>query len=478
MVNGADYQVGDQPATDITTPIQLVVVDHDRTEALRQQEAQRVPAIFFFNTNSAAEAELKMLTAYTAARDGFLKAVERAYKTRKLDAEAVTLERFGKVVATFQKQNRSFPLTTNLAGIWALGESDQMILEDLSSGLRETMRLYIRADTLSSHARLGPQTARLINVGSTNLLRDLDAALAQSIPMHKSNFVVLNRARKDLQASFGPETQWAGKFLSGFVRENCICDDQLTLLSRARRTDPVLAADTYEAGTVIVKAGALIDAKMKAALDELGRRTEADTLKAKAAEDQRSAEIVATQLRRDAAVANVQKRQTEQRYLGLLISVVVAAGVGMLGLWVAARRRPPQTLLPALASQNPQSLVAPELQADGSTLNPQLAPEVRARLLPELRQWLKRHFLLLQSHTALTETQRQAALRVAELEQRLEEIKGPLQEKLKAYEQRIGELERELQTKGAENRELLQATIKMARERLKSQRSREGLAWN
>jgi len=474
MVNGADYQVGDQPATDIITPIQLVVVDHDRTEALRQQEAQRVPAIFFFNTNSAAEAELKMLTAYTAAREGFLKAVERAYKTRKLDAEAVTLERFGKVVVTFQKQNRSFPLTTNLATLWVLGESDQTILEDLSRSLRETMRLYVRADRLSSHASLGPQTARLVNVGSTNLLRDLDAALAQSAPMHKSNFVALNRARKDLQASFGPETQWAGKFLSGFVRENCICDDHLTLQSRSRRTDPVLAADTYEAGAVIVKAGTLIDAKMKAALDELGRRTEADTLKTKAAEDQRRAEVVASQLRRDAADAHVQKRQTEQRYLRLLISVVVAAGVGMLGLWVVARRRPPQTLLPALASP----LAAPEFHAGESTLGPQLAPEVRARLLPELRQWLKRHLLLLQSNTALTETQRQAALRVAELEQRLEEIKGPLQEKLKAYEQRIGELERELQSKGAENRELLQATIKMARERLKSQLSREGLAWN
>jgi hypothetical protein len=472
MGRGADYQVGDQPATDVITPVQLVVVDHDRTEKLRQQEAHRVPAIFFFNTNSAAEAELRMLTAYTAARDGFLKAVERAYKTRKLDAEAVTLERFGKVVTTFQKQNRSFPLTTNLAALWALGESDQMILEDLSGGLRETMRLYIRGDNLSSHARLGPQHARLINVGSTNTLRDLDAALAQSASIHKSNFVALNRARKDLQASFGPETQWAGKFLSGFVRENCICDDPLTLESRARRTDPVIAADTYEAGSIIVKAGALIDTKMKAALDELGRRTEADTLKARAAEDQHRAEAVATQLRRDAAEANVQKRRTEQRYLGLFIAVVVAAAVGMLGLWVAARRRPPQTLLPALAGQNPQPLGAPE------TLGAQLAPEIRARLLPELRQWLKRHFLLLQSNTALTETQRQAALRVAELEQRLEEIKGPLQEKLKAYEQRIGELERELQSKGAENRELLQATIKMARERLKSQRSREGLAWN
>lgn len=465
MVSWANYQVGDQPAHDITTPVPLVVVDHERTETLRSQEASRVPAIFFFNTNSAAEAEVKMLTAYTAAKEGFLKAVERTYKTRKLSSEETSLERFGKVVATFQKQNRSFPLATNLATVWALGEPDQVILEDLSGSLRQTMRLQIRADTLSNHARTGPQQVRLVQAGSSKRLTDLDVALALATPVYKSNFVALTRARKDLQGSFGPETQWAAKFLSAFVTENCVCDDNLTLESRNRRTNPIVAADTFEAGAIVVKAGALIDAKMKAALDELARRTEADTLKFQAAEEQRRADMVAAQLRQAAAEANIRKNQTERRYLFLLSSLTLAAGGG---LWFAVRRRQPRTLLPALADHNPTPAI----------VQPQLPPEIRAKLLPTLRQWMQRHFLVLRAHAALNETQRQAALRVAELEQRLEEIKGPLQEKLKAYEQRIGELERELEAKGAENRELLEATIKMARERLEAQRTREGVAWN
>ena len=78
----------------------------------------------------------------------------------------------------------------------------------------------------------------------------------------------------------------------------------------------------------------------------------------------------------------------------------------------------------------------------------------------------------------LAETQRLAALQVAELERKLQEVKGPIQERLKAYEQRIIELERDLEAKGAENRELLKATIRLARERLEAHRAHDGVSWN
>jgi hypothetical protein len=470
IAGAPDYQVGDKATTDVLTPVQLVVVDHERTESLRNQEAGRVSVFFRFNTNTAADAEVRMLNAYGLAKEGFLKSIERNYKKRKLDADTVADERFGKAVASYQKQNRAFPLTTNLAGLWVLGESDQSILEDLTSTLRDTMRGYVRPDNLSALARSGPQTVRVVMVGSTNAL-DLDTALAQSAGINKSNLVGIGRAKRDLQAKFGPEEQWAGKFLAGFVRENCLPDDLLTQESRARRTDPILAADTYEPGTAIVKAGQLIDVKIKAALDELANRAEAETVKATAAEDKRKAEAVTAQLAEVAAQARAQTRATEKRYLGLLVTVILAAFVAMAGLWVAARRRPKPSLLPALVSQD-ATHIAESLPVPNVT--------TRERLLPELTRWIRRSFLqkLLHSNAALTETQRQAALQVAELELRLAHIKGPLEERLKAYEQRIAELERELEARGAENRELLKATIKMARERLEAQRSGEGVAWN
>ena len=460
-----EFQVGDKPASNIVTPVHLVVIDQERTETLREREAAKVPAIFRHYTNSAAEAELKMLTAYNAAREGFLKSIERTFKKRKLDAETIEQERFGRAVAAYQKANRSFPLTTNLATVWALGEQDQVILEDLTSTLREAVRGYIRPDTLSAIAKAGPGQIRLVPRGSTNAI-DLDRALGRSTNFYRSNFVAVGRVRKDVQARFGPDEQWAGKFVSSFVRENCVCDEPLTLLSRARRTDPIISAETYEAGAVVAKAGELIDGKIKMALDELRRRTEGDVIKAQAAEEKRKAETIAAEL--EAAQAKVTQAENEKRNLRLVLAGAGVLSVAMVGLLIARARRPrTMALAPANAQLNsPESALA--------------APAVRASVVAEMTRWLKQHFAqrLITSHAAIAETQRLAALQVAELERRLEEMQGPLQTRLQAYEQRITELEQQLVAQGAENRELLKATIKMARERLQAQRSQSALAVN
>ena len=464
-----DYQVGDKPASDLITPAQLVIVDHDRTEALRQREAERVPAIFRFHTNAAAEAELKMLTAYTAAKEGFLKAVERTFKMRKLDSELVEQERFGKAVLAWQKANRAFPLTTNLAIVWALWEPDQPILEDLTSTLREAMRSYIRVDNLSAAARLGTQQARVVALASSKSPLDLDTALSDGVTISKTNFLALSRMRKDLQAKFGPNEEWAGKFVAGFVRENCVCDEALTAASRARRTDPIIAADTYEAGTVVARAGELIDAKTKAALDEMKRRADAVAARLQAAEEKRKAEAFASELEK--AEARAEKSETQKRRLGFALAGAGMAGMCMAGIWVMRSRRPKtMALVPASGLGN----VEPPSSAVATT------PEMRERLLPEFVRWLKQRFVqrLLSTNANLSETQRMAALQVAELERRLDDINGPLKDRLQAYEQRIIELEQQLAARGAENRELLQATIKMARERLEAQRNQPGLAWN
>jgi hypothetical protein len=61
---------------------------------------------------------------------------------------------------------------------------------------------------------------------------------------------------------------------------------------------------------------------------------------------------------------------------------------------------------------------------------------------------------------------------MSELEQRLEQLHTPLQERITAYEKRIDELEKDLAAKGEENRELLGARIFVAKQRLILERER------
>ena len=66
--------------------------------------------------------------------------------------------------------------------------------------------------------------------------------------------------------------------------------------------------------------------------------------------------------------------------------------------------------------------------------------------------------------------QQQAAAELTELARRLEAVQTPMLERLRAYEQRIAELEKELSEQSKENRELLQLKIEMLRNQIETER--------
>ena len=80
---------------------------------------------------------------------------------------------------------------------------------------------------------------------------------------------------------------------------------------------------------------------------------------------------------------------------------------------------------------------------------------------------------LFNQRAELLSAQQRAEAEMRELEQRLEQLHTPLQERIAAYEKRIEELQRELAVKGEENRELIGARINVAKQQLTVERERE-----
>jgi septal ring factor EnvC (AmiA/AmiB activator) len=78
--------------------------------------------------------------------------------------------------------------------------------------------------------------------------------------------------------------------------------------------------------------------------------------------------------------------------------------------------------------------------------------------------------LVAQRRTML-DAQDQAQRELARIEFRLQEIQAPLQERLNAYERRIGELEQELTKRGEESQELLRATIDLMQQKAAEEKS-------
>jgi hypothetical protein len=96
-----------------------------------------------------------------------------------------------------------------------------------------------------------------------------------------------------------------------------------------------------------------------------------------------------------------------------------------------------------------------------SDLAPQLVDALKAAVVQELAA--QRRELLAAQQTAGAE--------LTELAHRLEAVQTPLLERLRAYEERIGDLEKDLADQSKENRELLKLKIDLLREKIESERT-------
>jgi hypothetical protein len=108
------------------------------------------------------------------------------------------------------------------------------------------------------------------------------------------------------------------------------------------------------------------------------------------------------------------------------------------------------------------------LAAAKNELAPHLAQAIKETLVQELA--IQRKELLQAQQIAITE--------LSQLTHHLDELKAPMQERLRSYETRIQELEKDLAARSEENRELLKLKIEMVRHQLEIERTRNRMEFN
>ena len=97
---------------------------------------------------------------------------------------------------------------------------------------------------------------------------------------------------------------------------------------------------------------------------------------------------------------------------------------------------------------------------------------LREKIIPELTEFAKQSLIqgLVAQRTALLETNLAAQQSLIELETRLNTLQAPLQDRIRAYEERIAELEKEVATQGDQVRELTRASLMLLRKKLEEER--------
>ena len=440
----ADYHVGDTVESNIVATERMVVTDPEATEALKEKEANKLPIICRFYPSAADEAETALHKAFVSARQTFLSSVETAFKKKTLDAPTTDTDEFRHLVGGFQSRNTGFPLNTELAARWARGESDGGLEDSLTARLQEAMTRPIRPYGMPEGLTL-TYNVRLVSLPTGETTPTLDAVEHDSRIVVRTNLITLRWQRSKLKDSFGDDEQAWGTFLAGFLKENCFPDAELTRRFRDQQTAQLQVADTYEPGQTIARKGDVVDRKVMAAISQM--KLTASRLEQRTAAQQ-------TKI----AVAQERERWLIGALAGVCLIVVVL-------IWLFGRQRP-AVMLPARTGEGGEAMGQ--------------ASEMRERLAPHLARLMMNKLVggLISQRKEMIATQEKAAADLAAFEAHLEKIRAPLEERLRAYEQRITELEKELAARGEENQELLKAKILMIRKQMESTRSKGKLELN
>lgn len=471
------YHAGDRAEEDITAAVPLDVIDPAATAARQAAEAQNVPVIFRSFPDNMTNVLVKNFSAAFALEHAhFLAALEDSFHTPVLDQEAINSPDFGQFVTSFNKQNNAFPVTTELAGLWAKADPGTAVANHWGNTLLDMTRTRrpIRPDTLPDGLVLSPTLWLVPTKDSKQPVTADDVQRGKLITA--SGITTVTRLRGLYRRTLPDDQQVLAHALQKYLQPNCVADAGATKDLRTQKVSQLVAIAHYDAGQMIVRHGEVIDAKALNALSQLHEKLAPQQLSSQIATERASAQAALAQaqkLQAQAQQAQLAKDEAlkaraqaladlaqaaHTRNEWLLAALLTISGAAVLAVWWVTRRRqavPLHGKLEIIPAPNQVMLPA------------NLAPQLTAILKEAVVQGLAAQ------RNELLQAQHAAAAEIAELVTRLDKLQAPLQERLQIYEVRIAELQKELSQRSEENRELLKLKIDMIRSQLDTERDEQ-----
>jgi hypothetical protein len=437
-----DWPIGARADRDVITPIELVVQDPEETQLLQDRAAARVGLIYRLDVSAPAEAARRLERAFFAAREEFRSAAVNQFGRYPVPEFAFEEERFAKFAESWLTRWNGFPASPELLKAWALGDPgrDQLVpLTEMLGHFQGERR--IRESTVEPDSGLGLPDVRLVAVERPDTpltMADVDRA-AMNVP--RTEFVPLAKARLDLQAQFTEADAKLGRFLAAQLQPNVIYEETLTREVRRSVVGSISSLDRYRAGQALVRKGEVVTPAVRAALDQL---------RAVAPE---GVAVIETQPEA-APPATIVMQEPAPWYGGMGTLIAVSILVLALSILFLARR------VHRTHAIVQHSTALTVMQAERESLpgeNPERAQIVERALRDAAVQ------SLYGQRQQLAEQNRQATEKLEDLEARISRLQPQIRAKLRAYEDRIAELEGELAIVRAENREHLREQLEETR---------------
>lgn len=424
-------QLGEVATEDVITPVPLVVVDPEATDALREKVALQSPSIVRYAPQTISEVEAELRATVAAAKTKFMTALDALQDHPPTEADIGTAVYTAAVEYTAHSSIKNLPLE-QLTPLWLRGKSDQPLVDRLLAPIREVMAQPIVGGAktdLPLPLNLG---VRLVTVKSISDPLSIEKFETTGQTISPTRVLGLSRAQQQVQARFPAGEEQLGEFARSFVRANALYDAPFTDIVRAKRTAGLAVNDTFDAAQIIVRKGQTIDRKALSALAVLREKSMIGTLQNKLDQEQ--------------TVVGMIKSQTKWVGAGLAVTVLA-----LILILLRLRSHHSQSMLPAVTDPALAGQSLPGAADEGEWQKRAIEAEGKAERAHEAIRsgalgWMRDKLFRTMFHqrAELLSVQKNAETEMQELEQRLEQLHAPLQDKISSYEQRIKELDGEL----------------------------------
>jgi hypothetical protein len=349
---------------------------------------------------------------------------------------------FAKFATSWRERWNGFPASPGLLKAWALGDAgrDQLVpLTEMLGHFQSGRR--IRESTVEPDSGLGQPDVRLVAVERPDTPLTMADVEKAAVLFPRSEFVALARARLDLQAQFSESDAKLGRFVAAQLQPNVLYEDTLSREVRRSIVGSISSLDRYRAGQALVRKGEVVTPAVRAALDQL---------RAVAPEG-----VAVIETPPEAAPpATIVMQETVPWYGGTGTLIAVSILVLALAILFLARR---VHRTHAIVQHSTALNVIQAERHEGAAANPERTAVIERALRDAAVQ------SLYGQRQQLAEQNRQATEKLEDLEARISRLQPQIRTKLKAYEDRISELEGELALVRAENREHLREQLEETR---------------
>jgi len=487
--SGQWLEVTNEPAPELGADNPFLLFATNAPVTSPAEPVTTVPSpVFVYRSQASMEAEVNLREAFNRLRTEFTEQLFVASKHHTLTLDQTRHPGFQRFIEWFQAQHNEFPFTSELAESWATGATNDELKEELTANLRTVMESYLTASAPDPLIQI-----RLVPVAGTNDFANVDIDSLASFSFAGSNIVSISEGKHRLLKIFGGAKVRLADYTAQFLKENCY--------PLASVADPVQPADRAASTYLAASTNLIANDPNPAHGWE---------------QDLRPVALELLAIFRSGVAFMQDLWEREPTALAALTAVLLFALGGWL-LWRPSKlahatpgipresaytvvfnaARNETVFLPVKAGPKPQLMgneratwgalvevdstipavsAAPlDLEWEARVLATekraeQLLVEVRAGLAPHLAREMMNELVrkLVSDREGLLRAHWRASSEVAELEQRFARVHATLIERLREYQARNLELEKELAATTEQNCKLLKSRIEDLQKKIES----------